>query len=455
MLVKNFARRAKMMSFEESFSIVQALIIFHSPSFLSSDHTTRISGLMFLTYIVQIARQVGLFRYDAEWSKLVGIEGLEDCTDPENTELDRRWKAWIKRETVRRTTWLVYVLDITAAIEASTTNVTTARDLRHFPLPAAAPIWNARTAMEWLENMRKYPIHFTLEQMMNKTFDLRAPRPPTENVVAGVVGGGPELASSSSTYPIELAFADTHGPSTSRTLNEGYANCCLGTRVLMGPFARLCVVLTLVRGLVEFGEGKRKGGQVSQIWATWPEPMEKPFGSVNRDGGPGADGVAAEAAVLVNYKRAFDRVSFSAFFFSLSLGKERSLTQLFQWRMGWDIDRLCHWPYPSPTHPCASLNTLNPAFDPSAAPCALGRESSLMHDATPYFWLGTVLIDLLRTKMGSPGVLPRPGVFGDLDDGLLGEDGEGEDPRVNLFKGLDYRGMLDVAKQFAHSGEGI
>lgn len=92
-----------------------------------------------------------------------------------------------------------------------------------------------------------------------------------------------------------------------------------------------------------------------------------------------------------------------------------------------------------------------------------------MHDATPYFWFGTVLIDVLRTKLATPGIAPRPGVFGDLDEeratrpsaanggiGIMGGNEEDEDdPRVNVFKGLDYRGMLDVAKQFAHSGEGI
>lgn len=86
-----------------------------------------------------------------------------------------------------------------------------------------------------------------------------------------------------------------------------------------------------------------------------------------------------------------------------------------------------------------------------------------MHDATPYFWLGTVLMDVLRTKLSTPGIFPRPGVFGDVEDdnsfgssggmGISGEDDD--DPRINLFKGMDYRSMLDVAKQFAHSGEGI
>ncbi len=76
-----------------------------------------------------------------------------------------------------------------------------------------------------------------------------------------------------------------------------------------------------------------------------------------------------------------------------------------------------------------------------------------MHDATPYFWFGTVLMDLLRAKVQGSRTL-RPGMFGDMDDNEMTED-RADDPRVNLFHGLDYRGMLEVAKQFAHQGEGI
>ncbi|KAG9011140.1 hypothetical protein FRB94_009066 [Tulasnella sp. JGI-2019a] len=424
-LMKNFARRGKMMSFAESFSLVQALIIFHTPSFLSDDPGTRITGLTFLTYIVQIARQVGLFRNGADWTKPVSILDWEAGGE---AELDRRWKEWIDRETVRRTTWLVYVLDTIATIEAGTRSVTSPRDMRHLPLPAAPPIWNARTSKEWLDAMQKYPKVITLDSMLHMTFDLRTPAPPSN------------VNSPNAAFPIELAFAAPNEPSAS---GQGYAKHCLGTRIPMGPFARLCVVLTLLRGLIEFGEGKRKGGQVTQIWAAWPEPLDRRTHMSSHD----IDRAALEESVLVTYKRAFDR-----------------------WRMGWDIDRLCHWPYPSPTHPNPILNTRNPAYDASSPPpMAQCRESALMHDATPYFWLGTVLIDVMRTKLATPGVVPRPGVFGDLDEeratrpsaandgiGMMGGSEEDEDdPRVNMFKGMDYRGMLDVAKQFAHSGEGI
>ena len=80
------------MSFSESFSLIQALLIYHLPAFLSSEHSNRLTGLMFLNSIVQIARQVGLFKPDSEWLRPVDMEG----------SLEARWKEWIQRETVRR-----------------------------------------------------------------------------------------------------------------------------------------------------------------------------------------------------------------------------------------------------------------------------------------------------------------------------------------------------------------
>ncbi|KAG9044234.1 hypothetical protein FS837_008592 [Tulasnella sp. UAMH 9824] len=400
MLVKNYARRGRMMSFAESFSLIQALLIYHVPSFLSTEHSNRITGLLFLNNVVQIAKQVGLFKPEAEWLKPVVLEG----------DLEVRWKEWIQRETVRRTTWLVYVLDTIASVEAGITPQMTPRDVRHFPLPAPAPVWNARTADEWAASMRQYPGDFPMARLMQKTFDLRAPSPPTpDRTFQFNQDGTPNI--------------DYIAPSVVQTMTDAWHNSmhggvirdCLGTRLIIGPFARLITVLTLLRGLIEFGEGKRKGGQVTQIWAIRPEALDKDPNQT------------LEVNILASYKRAFDR-----------------------WRLGWDIDRLCHLPYGSsspnggcnPNIPCASV------LEPS--PC---RDSTFMHDATPYFWLGTVLMDLLRNKLaGLNG--PRVGVFGDLGEDEMSGDFS-SDEAVNMFQGLDYRGMLDVAKQFAHAGEGV
>lgn len=175
-----------------------------------------------------------------------------------------------------------------AFIEAGTKPVTEPRDMRHFPLPAPAPTWNARTAKQWLENMRKYPTIRTLDEVMHKTFDLdeqhgcpNTQRDPLTGFPVGLFG--------------------MFGPATRSTYT---ADCIGGHNVTMGPFGRLCVILTLLRGLIEFGEGKRKGGQVTSIWALGNAGVER-----KQTSGPGVDRVALEAITVAAYKRAFDRVS--------------------------------------------------------------------------------------------------------------------------------------------------
>lgn len=217
----------------------------------------------------------------------------------------------------------MYVLDTIASIEAGTKAVTSPRDMRHFLLPAPAPIWNARNAQEWLEAMTKYKRTITLDEMLHKTFDLRAPSIPQAGPGnAGAIGSvGPLSGPSASSVPysVEQAFTSHNSAAmlSMSSFGQGvqiHASDCLGTRIPMGPFSRLCVVLTLLRGLVEFGEGKRKGGQVTQIWAVWPEPLERPAPPLS---GAGADRAALEANTLATYKRAFDRVRANAMFTSV------------------------------------------------------------------------------------------------------------------------------------------
>ena len=189
-----------------------------------------------------------------------------------------------------RTTWLVYVLDTIASVEAGLASHLTPRDLRSFPLPAPAPVWNARTAEEWRDAMRRYPVDYSLEKLLQKTFDTRTPSPPTtESSYQFNADGTPNIS-----YVPPDIFQSMHEAWNTR---PSMGVDCLGTRIPLGPFARLCGVLTLLRGVLEFGEGKRKGGQVTQIWAVRPDALEQD------------PGLGLEANILASYKRAFDRVS--------------------------------------------------------------------------------------------------------------------------------------------------
>ena len=99
------------MDFTTAFSVVQTLLIFQAPSFLSDDSADRLAGLTFLTYIVQIARQAGLFKPGADWVELVVVEGWDALPLSEDQVLEDRWKEWIRRETIRRCVALLYARD--------------------------------------------------------------------------------------------------------------------------------------------------------------------------------------------------------------------------------------------------------------------------------------------------------------------------------------------------------
>lgn len=102
LMVKRFSTKAKTMDFQAAFSVVQALVIFNAPSFISDNPEDRLSGLTFLTYIVQMARQMGLFKHGAEWNQAVEVEGWDTFSTCPEQELENRWQEWIRRETVRR-----------------------------------------------------------------------------------------------------------------------------------------------------------------------------------------------------------------------------------------------------------------------------------------------------------------------------------------------------------------
>lgn len=146
---------------------------------------------------------------------------------PADATLDARWHKWIRHETCRRSAWFVYILDTIACLEASIPSLVSPSDLSHLPLPACESMWSAMSDVEW------------------------------------------------------FAFATTDGYQTEGiTLDVamqsvfGYDNAAMEGRpdpitgLKLGPFARTIIVMTLLRGLIEFGQGKPKGGVVTQTWIT-------------------------------------------------------------------------------------------------------------------------------------------------------------------------------------------
>lgn len=335
MLVKTFVRQSAKLPLCDQVSIIQSLLIYNTPAFLSDDPSERIIGHLFLGTVVKVVRKSGLFLPSADFASRLSV--------PADSTLDVRWRKWIRHETSRRCAWFIYILDTIACLEAGIPSLISPRDVIHLAVPASESMWSAGTEGEWaaLAEAGGYQADgLTLDMAMQAVFGFNNP----------VTDGRPDAV----------------------------------TAVRLGPFARTVIVMTLLRGLIDFGQGKPKGGFVTQCWVT-NGLMTINGGSVDHD------------LVVSAYMRA-----------------------LAKWREGWDLDPLCVLlTAPQATSPStSSASSASPATDGTSAGSPSSsynrttgffastadtvprlKEPVFVNDALPYYWLALVLVDMLK-----PGV---------------------------------------------------
>ena len=130
---------------------------------------------------------------------------------------------------VCRTAWVVYTLDTLASLGSGTVQQVVTRDIRHIPLPYASSIWTAPTPEEWCRLMM-------LHEAAGITLD-------------------------------DAMYCLCHllDPGESRLFST-----------VLGPYARHIVVLTMLRGLIEYGQGKPKGGYITCRWVASRPADPKP-----------------------------------------------------------------------------------------------------------------------------------------------------------------------------------
>ena len=183
----------------------------------------------------------------------IEIQVPEDRFTP--NDLNTCWRKWIQLETRRRTAYLVYHLDTISSLESMIPCILSSCELANMPLPAPDALWNAPDAASWYAAVKKYR-PMTLDEAMRRIFFL-----PT-------FGAFDTLHESSDTKYYNL-------------LNESE----------FGPFARAAMVLTLLRGVMDLGEGKRDRGDwrdLTDLWVncTWLRPSKKMLSMDGKDIGP-------------------------------------------------------------------------------------------------------------------------------------------------------------------------
>ena len=271
---------------EYNVALLQALVLYHAPYFLSEEENERALANMFLGTIVnvssshhglqvatadtQISRQIGFFSQELEH-----FNTKIQYPDGEYTpnELDLYWRRWIQLETRRRTAYLVYHLDTVSAIESNIPCILSACELSLIPLPAPDSLWKAANAEEWLKAVRNYT-PMTLDEAMRRIFFL----------------------------PTYGSFDTLHERADTKYYN-------LLNQTEMGPFARVSMVMTLLRGIMDVGEGKRDRGDwrdLTDLWlsCTWLRPGKKMLDSQGNDLGQ-----PTEASLRDRFASGLDRVS--------------------------------------------------------------------------------------------------------------------------------------------------
>ncbi|KAF7712303.1 Early growth response protein 1 [Penicillium ucsense] len=75
------------------------------------------------------------------------------CDDDTGDELDRKWRTWVEQESFKRLVHHLFLHDAQSSLTLNINPLISFADLE-LPLPAARPLWEAKTAAEWKDLFR-------------------------------------------------------------------------------------------------------------------------------------------------------------------------------------------------------------------------------------------------------------------------------------------------------------
>lgn len=161
--------------------------------------------------------------------------------------------------------YLVYHLDTISSLESNIPCILSSCEMGYMPLPAPDTIWRAPTAQAWLAAVKKYR-PMTLDEAMRRIFFL-----PSFGAFDDMHQQHQDAQQSRARFMGADAHAAGAGPGAHA---DGYN---LLNEYEYGPFARSAMVLTLLRGVIDIGEGKRDRGDwrdLTDLWSScsWLRP---------------------------------------------------------------------------------------------------------------------------------------------------------------------------------------
>lgn len=387
MLLRTFAAHCK--SIKDKYSVVQTMLLSQGNNFLSSDAATRtIAGISHGT-VVALARQAGFFDLDARHvlrqatytKEEVAQQILMETTDsrfsimlptylPSLSDEDQVWRRWVELEGRRRTAFMLYMMDTIANLDAGVPTLLATEEICHLPLPAPNSIWRASTSKDCLKALNAYE--------------------------------GPTL---------DEALQQLTRPENPSPLSE-VRNSTRSIYGMHGPFARLVMVVALLRGIIDLLDGRAARVSKPSSLGRWLRRASISNGRTMGD------------VQITTFKKALAR-----------------------WRKAWDQDTTCRAASSRSTSGEVKEESPEaPWNDTLFTPLTASGATSLAEDALPLYWLGHVLV----THAGSDQKLPlrSAGPVMMKDTNGVSSETPGSAPDMP-----DYRAMLRFAKNFVSRGE--
>jgi len=410
MLLRVFGVRCK--SQLDRVAAVQCLSLSQWKELLAADPKRRARAALTQQKITAYARKSGFFNDKAEWlepranytaSQVLDAmlsEAAELCFSysylptylPSCPDEEKVWRRWCDWEGRRRTAYMLFLVDTVAHLDTGASMVMCVDDVAHIPLPSPDFVWRTMTPERWMEALERYE--------------------------------GPTLAE---------ALHQLLGPGSEEIPRPTRGVSIVGSH---GPFARLMMMLSLLRGILFLMEGRQS--QVAR-----PSTLAKYFGAPLAP-----DGGRSEVRI---FKHALAR-----------------------WRSAWNSDPMCknvgwvqRWDDPSVLDTGEGMHidmddgtdSSSRAHGNSALPIFTSRTSHgatpLCDDALPFCWLGHVLLDhvsrgkkLPQRPVGSTVAAGKENISNKTKAKL----GQSPTPADLTATVPDFRVLLKLAKQYVSGG---
>ena len=218
MIHGSLANKSSKTSQADIIGLIQALLVYYAPVILEEDSTKSIwDGIPGgFAFICEAMRNSSMLDTSSSWMN-VEKPTLSYMGERSKASVYLAWKNWISDEQKRRTIFIIYLVDLFSSIITNKEPTIKAYEMNNVPLPANDKLWMAPNAQAWAKMIDNSHGTYTHGDIMNLIFS-------NHSDLEDYKYFGQEL----------------------------------------GPFARNCLMSSIVRGILEVGI--ENGGSFGSYW---------------------------------------------------------------------------------------------------------------------------------------------------------------------------------------------